>query len=154
MEERIKKVYDALASLCARREYCVSDIKAKALSRLDSDSAAAEELVERLVSERFVSDLRYATAFARDKSSLSAWGPLKISRAKGISEDDIRAALEETDRVKSSDALGRMLRNKWKSLKDDPQGKLKLIRFALSRGYSYDAVRGTVEEIAAGTGID
>ena len=157
MEERIKKVYDALASLCARREYCVSDIKAKGLSRLDSDSAAAEELVERLVSERFVSDLRYATAFARDKSSLSAWGPLKISqalRAKGISEDDIRAALEETDRVKSSDALGRMLRNKWKSLKDDPQGKLKLIRFALSRGYSYDAVRGTVEEIAAGTGID
>lgn len=157
MEERIKKVYDALASLCARREYCVSDIKAKALSRLDSDRAAAEELVERLVSERFVSDLRYATAFARDKSSLSAWGPLKISqalRAKGISEDDIRAALEETDRVKSSEALGRMLRNKWKSLKDDPQGKLKLIRFALSRGYSYDAVRGTVEEIAAGTGID
>lgn len=157
MEERLKKVYDALASLCARREYCVSDIRSKALSRLDCDREGAAEVVDRLIDERFVSDLRYATAYARDKSSLSAWGPLKIRqalRAKGISDDDIRAALEETDHGKSSDALGRMLRNKWKSLKDDPQGKLKLIRFALSRGYSYDAVRGAVEEIASGSGID
>lgn len=150
MDEKLKIVCNSLATLCARREYCVSDIRSKALSRLDSDAAAAAEVVDYLVRERFVSDLRYATAFARDKASLSAWGPLKIRqalRAKGIGEDDIRAALEETDADRSSEALHRILHTKWKSLKDDPQGKLKLIRFALSRGYSYDVVRPAIETV-------
>ena len=40
-----------------------------------------------------------------------------------------------------------MLVNKWKTLADDPQGRLKLIRFALSRGYDYEPVRPIIERI-------
>ena len=41
MTEREKQVYDALSDQCARREYCVSDIRRKALERLEWDAAAA-----------------------------------------------------------------------------------------------------------------
>ena len=74
MTEREKQVYDALSAQCARREYCVSDIRRKALERLEFDAAAADAVVASLVADGYVDDRRYAAAFARDKSALSGWG--------------------------------------------------------------------------------
>ena len=147
-----KKVLSALQALCAKREYCVSDIRRKAIDRLEGDRDAAEELVASLVADKFVDDARYASAFAREKASLQGWGPVKIRfqlRMKGISEADITAALEEIDSDKASARLEKLLENKWRSLADDPQGRLKLIKFALSRGYEYDEVDPLVRRITS-----
>ena len=48
MDEREKKVFDALSAQCAKREYCTADIRRKALERLEWDAAAAEAVVEAL----------------------------------------------------------------------------------------------------------
>ena len=81
MDEREKKVFDALSAQCAKREYCTADIRRKALERLEFDAAAAEAVVSALASEGYVDDRRYAAAFAREKSALSGWGPVKIRTA-------------------------------------------------------------------------
>lgn len=148
MQDSLKPVYDYLSAQCARREYCVSDIKAKAVKRLEGNEQAALEVVNKLVEEGFLSDQRFSIAFARDKSSLGGWGPLKIRNAlymKGIPQKVIEAALAEIDPQKASSVLSRLLQNKWRTLKDDPQGKLKLIRFALSRGYQYDDIKKEID---------
>ena len=119
----------------------------KAFKALDGDSAAADEIVASLVKDRFVDDLRYASAFAREKSSLTGWGPVKIRfalRAKGIGESDISAALEEVDSDKALERLRRLIEQKRKSLEGDPQIRLKLIKFALSRGYDYKDIEKLV----------
>lgn len=119
---------------------------------MEGDTEAAREIVESLVSDSFVSDLRYASAFAREKASLTGWGPIKIRfalSAKKIDKATIDAALEEIEPEKASDKLRRVMEQKWKSLQDDPQGKLKLLKFALSRGYDYDDVRTLAEEICS-----
>ena len=148
MEEKKQRIYSSLENLCAKREYCTSDICKKALDRLDGDSAAAEELVAKLVAEGFVSDLRYASAFAREKASLTGWGPVKIRFALGakhISRDVIDEALGEIDTEKAGARLERLLETKRRSLEGDPQIRLKLIKFALSRGYDYDTVKKFVD---------
>ena len=150
MEERLKKVYDALSAQCAKREYCTADIRRKALERLEWDAAAAEKVVAALVSERFVDDRRYAAAFAREKSALSGWGPVKIRTAllaRGVARDDVQEALGEIDPERAAAKLEKVLEAKWRTLREDPQGRLKLIRFALSRGYDYEPVRPLVERI-------
>lgn len=150
MDARLKKAYDSLSAQCARREYCTSDIMHKALDRLDGDRQAASEVVEMLKKEGFVSDLRYAGAFAREKASLQGWGPVKIRyalSAKGISRADADAAMEEVDKEKAGDRLRRLLEAKDKSLAGDPQRKLKLLKYALSRGYEYDQVRRFVDDL-------
>ena len=152
MDEKAKKVLSRLETQCARREYCVADITAKAVKAMEGDTEAAREIVESLVSDSFVSDLRYASAFAREKASLTGWGPIKIRfalSAKKIDKANIDAALEEIEPEKASDKLRRVMEQKWKSLQDDPQGKLKLLKFALSRGYDYDDVRALAEEICS-----
>ena len=145
-------ILDKLQALCVKREYCTSDIwrKALALCKDDPDgSQKASNLVEALVKDKFVDDLRYSCAYAREKSSLNGWGPLKIRTmlmSKHIDMDIIKQALSEADSSKAERKLEAVLAGKWKSLKDDPQGKYKLIRFALSRGYEYGVIRPLVEK--------
>lgn len=145
-----EQILSALQNLCVRREYCTFDIRRKALDRCEGDAALADEMVTSLKADRFVDDVRYASAFAREKSSLTGWGPVKIRfalRAKGIADSDIAAGLAEIEEDRASSRLASLLQNKWKSLSDDPAGRLKLIRFALSRGYEYSQVEGIVDEI-------
>lgn len=144
MEDKKQRTYSSLENQCAKREYCTSDIYKKALDRLEGDSAAAEEIVAKLIANGFVSDLRYATAFAREKASLTGWGPVKIRfalSAKHIDREVIDEALGEIDAEKADAKLERLLEAKRRSLEGDPQGRLKLIKFALSRGYDYDTVK-------------
>ena len=100
--------------------------------------------------EKYVDDLRYASAYARDKASIQGWGEVKIRymlSAKGVPRDVIDKALEEIDQDKADSRLEKLLQNKLKSLKDDPQCRLKLLRFALGRGYSYDEVNDVVNSL-------
>ena len=150
MDDRIVKVTDRLRGQCSRREYCVSDVYKKALKALEGDADAARQVVDSLVKERYVDDLRYASAFARDKSSIQGWGATKIRymlSAKGVSSDVISQALEEIDEDRASSRLYKLIENKYRSLKDDPQCRLKLLRFALGRGYSYDEVNSVVNQL-------
>ena len=152
MDDAAKKLLCRLQNLCARQECCSADILQKALKALDYDRAAAQEVVDALVADGYVDDARYAAAFAREKSSITGWGPVKIKYAlatKGIKGETAATALEEIDPGRADAKLRKLLENKWKTLKEDPQGKLKLIKFALSRGYEYEQIRGLTEEICS-----
>lgn len=138
-----QKVADRMRGLCSRREYCRQDIMKKVLEALGGDADEAGRIMDRLVEEKYIDDLRYASAFARDKSSIAGWGATKIRymlAAKGIDRETIAAALQEVDEGKASDRLEKLLSAKVRSLKDDPQCRMKLLRFALGRGYQYDEV--------------
>ena len=150
MDEKKLKVLNRLRGLCSRREYCVADVLKKAADGLEGDRAAAQEVVDILVKEKYVDDLRYASAYARDKAAIQGWGEVKIRymlTAKGVSRGIIDMALEEIDQDKADSRLEKLLQNKFKSLKDDPQCRLKLLRFALGRGYGYDEVSKVVDSL-------
>jgi regulatory protein len=147
----MEKALDKMRRLCSRREYCVSDIRTKLMKELDGDVQKVESALNKLKEEKYVDDLRYATAYARDKAAISGWGATKIRymlSAKGVAKDVISEALNEVDEAKASSRLEKLLENKYKSLKNDPQWKIKLLRFALGRGYSYDEVNDQIHRFA------
>jgi regulatory protein len=144
----MEKVLDRMRNLCSRREYCRADIMKKAMSALDGDREKAEKVIEILVAEKYIDELRYASAFARDKSSISGWGETKIRymlTSKGVPREVIDKALEEIDESKAMTRLEKLMENKYRSLKDDPQCRLKMLRFGLGRGYGYDEVSEVLE---------
>ena len=145
-----QKVADRMRALCSRREYCRRDVMKKVLAALDGDVAKAEEIVSKLVEERYVDDSRYAAAFARDKASIAGWGEAKIRymlSSKGIDRELIAQALDEVDDKRAETRLEKLMENKVRSLKDDPQRRLKLLRFGLGRGYSYDQVTEMIDKM-------
>lgn len=153
------KLLDNLRRQCSRREYCSSDIRRKIADacrkspesfRDSSPEALAEEILASLRKDNYLSDARYASAFARDKASLSGWGALKIRHAlasKGISAADMDAALDSVEDEGAKRRLEKLLRTKAVALAGDPQRRLKLLRFALGRGYSYDEVEDLVDAL-------
>ena len=117
---------------------------------MEGDRETAIKLLDELVKDKYVDDLRYATAFARDKASISGWGATKIRYAlsvKGVSREVIDEALCEIDASCAQARLDRLLENKYRSLKEDPQCKLKMLRFGLGRGYSYNEVEAAVRKL-------
>ncbi len=139
-----------LQRLCSRAEYCAQDMYRKALKDLEGDSEAAARVVASLKADKYIDDARYASCFAREKSSLQGWGPIKIRfqlRSKGVSEADIAAGLAEIETPKADAKLRRLVEEKYKTLEGDPQCKLKLLKFVLSRGYEYDQVASVVDEV-------
>lgn len=138
-----------LQKLCSKAEYCSADIYRKALKDLEGDASEAARIVAALVEDRYVDDARYASAFAREKASVQGWGPVKIRfqlRSKGISDAHITTALAEIDSTRADDRLERLLAAKARTLRGDPQIRLKLLKFALGRGYEYSQVEAAIAQ--------
>lgn len=148
--EEYSKVLDRLQAQCSKREYCSSDILRKGLTAFDGDREQATKLLDSLIQDRFVDDLRYATAFAREKSRLTGWGPAKIKYmlvGKGIPRSVVDEALKEVDPDEAQRKMRSVLEAKYKTLAGDPQEKFKLLKFGLIRGYEYEAIAPVVDDI-------
>ena len=147
-ETVLRRVTDRMRALCSKREYCSSDIKKKLNDALEGDNEAVAGILDSLKKDGYVDDSRYASAFARDKSSIAGWGNIKIRHAlaaKGVERDVVEAALKEIDPEKADSRLEKLAANRYKALKDDPQCRLKMLRYLLGRGYSYDEVSSVTE---------
>ena len=148
--EEYSKVLDRLQALCSKRECCGSDIYKKALTAFDGDREQAGRLLQSLLDDGFVDDARYASAYAREKSRLSGWGPAKIRymlAGKGIARTVIAEALKEIDSDEADRRMRSVLEAKYKALAGDPQEKFKLLKFGLTRGYDYDKLAPVVDDI-------
>lgn len=146
----ITSVTDKLRNLCSRREYCSSDIRRKALTALDNDRDSAGKVMDLLIKDKYVDDYRYSCAYARDKASIAGWGPSKIRymlSSKGVDRDVIDRAMLEIDESKADQRLDRLVRSRYASLRNDPQVRVKLLRYVVGRGYSYDDASSVIDEL-------
>lgn len=145
-----EKILDKYRRLCSRREYCSTDLRNRILRDAEGDGQLAGEVLAKLEDDKYFDDLRYCSAFARDKAFIAGWGKKKIAymlAVKGIDKQTIAFALEEIEEDKADVRLEKLLAVKFMSLKNDPQWKMKLIRFAMGRGYDYEQLKRIVEKM-------
>lgn len=150
--DNIKIAQAKMEAICSRREYCTADIREK-LRRYLLPEEAVDGIISSLQRNKYLDDSRYAAAYARDKSSLAGWGARKIEfalRRKGVSSEVIREALCDIDLEKVSERMQEVVLRKWQSLskeEDVEKRRIKTIKFALGRGYSYDDVYAYVRSL-------
>lgn len=140
-----QEAYLRLSALCAQAEHCRHEMLEK-MRRWGLDEAAAERVATRLVSERYVDDERYARAFVRDKLRYQKWGRRKIEQGlwqKHIADDIRQRVLNNVDDEEYLSVLRPLLKQKRKGIKASSDYELnqKLLRFALSRGFTFDIIR-------------
>ena len=152
--KRPKTAEQALSSLmrlCARAERSSGDAM-RLMATWMVPEADRQGVLQRLIKERFIDDSRYAEAFVREKSNLSAWGEYKSRtalRRKGIADDIINSALQQMPTEQNLERLTERLKRKIRTIKYDTtyQLKTKLIRHALSLGFTMDDVLKCVEDV-------
>ena len=140
-----QEAYLTLAALCSQAEHCQWERKEK-MRRWELSDEAQARVMERLIRERYVNDERYARAFVKDKVRYNKWGRRKVEQAlwqKHIDEDIRQRVLDEVDDEEYLTVLRPLLKQKRKSTKASSDYELnqKLLRFALSRGFTFDLIR-------------
>ena len=140
-----QEAYLTLAALCAQAEHCQHEMLEK-MQRWELDDEAQARVMQRLVSERYVDDERYARAFVKDKVRYNKWGRRKVEQAlwqKHIAEDIRQRALDEVEDGEYLSVLRPLLKQKRRTVKaqNDYELNQKLMRFALGRGFTFDIIR-------------
>lgn len=135
----LEKARMRYAALCARSEQCSYDIRTKAL-RAGLSAADTRKLLDYLTENRFLDDVRFAGAFARDKAKFAGWGPVKIKaylRLKQIPDALIAEALDSVPEPVFTQALEKAAAAKSARLDlNDYVDRQKLFRHLVSRGFT------------------
>ena len=134
-----------MAALCAQAEHCQHEMLEK-MRRWELPEEEQARVMQRLVSERYVDDERYARAFVKDKVRYNKWGRRKVEQAlwqKHIDDDIRQRVLDEVEDDEYLAVLRPLLKQKRKSTMaaSDYELNQKLVRFALSRGFTFDIIR-------------
>ena len=136
--------------LCARAEHSAGEIRDK-LRRQGIATADAEAIIARLIKNRFIDDARFARAYVRDKVEFARWGRRKIALGlyqKRVDRSVATEALDEIDPDRYADILRSVLDAKRRTIADANtyEGRTRLFRFAISRGYEPDLVARIIRE--------
>lgn len=139
------EAFGRLTAFCAAGEHCLTEVRER-LRRWNVAPDEAEALVRRLVEEQYINEERYCRAFINDKVRFARWGRLKIAQAlrqKQIASSLYLPLLDELDEAIYSEQLRRLLEAKQREVKgrNAYERKVKLVRFALGRGYEMDEIR-------------
>mgnify|MGYP000467490274 FL=1 len=125
--------------LLTRRDYSRAELQKKLAAHAESAEELASVL-DTLQGERLLSDHRYATQ--RVTARAGRYGDARLKqelRLKGVSDDDIAAALPE-----GGDETERCLavwQRKFGQPAQTPEERAKQMRFLQYRGFSGDAIR-------------
>lgn len=138
------EIYAKMARLCSRSEQCSADIRKKIIA-CDVADDTADEIIEKLVAEKFIDDERYVKAYVADKFKFNQWGRVKMRyylRAKGLSDNVIEMGLDTIDEEKYKKILIKVMKSKAKSIKNKEkfQKMGQVIRFAQNRGFEPELI--------------
>lgn len=116
------------------------------MEKWEIDPAAQERILDYLHREKYVDDERFTRFFSRDKIRYNKWGRRKVEQAlwmKRIPREISTPILDEMEEEMYVDVLRPLLQQKRKSVKakSDYELRMKLIRFALQRGFTMDIIQ-------------
>lgn len=144
-----QQAYQKLAALCARSEHCQQEMLDK-MRQWGVDEEEQAKVMARLVEERYVDDERFTRAFVNDKVRYAKWGRRKIEQALWMKRIDEQLARTVLDEVPDEDYIAILrpaLKQKRRSTKAASEYKMtmKLIKYALSRGFTMDVIKQCME---------
>lgn len=154
MENRelaVKEAYQKMAHLCSRSEQCSADIRKKIIAYELVDEVV-EEIINKLKSEKYLDDKRYAKAYISDKFKFNKWGKIKLRhylKAKGLPDAIILEGLKEIDEERYKTVLVKMMKEKAKTIKkkNKYEKMAQIIRFAQNRGFEPELIHRYMNNI-------
>jgi regulatory protein len=134
--EKIKK-------WCAYQERSQHDTRKK-LMEYGLQPDEAETIIAGLISENYLNEERFATAYASGRFRIKGWGRNKIRsglRLHKVSEACIKSALEKIDEAEYAATLEKLIAKKMKLVKGDEKKKsYAVVSHLVSKGFESDLV--------------
>jgi len=129
---------------CAYQERSHKEVRDKLYS-YGLRTSDVEEILTELITDGFLSEERFARAYAGGKFRMKGWGRIKIQRAleaKGVSTYCIKSGLKEIEKNEYEEKLESLLEKRCSQLEETNvfSQRDKLATFAIQKGYEPDLV--------------
>ncbi|MFZ6050707.1 regulatory protein RecX [Halocola ammonii] len=139
------ETYQRIKKWCDLRERCQSEVRSKLYDwGLYSDEV--ENLIAKLISDNYLDESRFASAYVSGKYRIKHWGKNRIVRElkqRDISSYNINAALKEIDEDEYLRILDYLIEKKVEQVeggKSEFERNGKIARFLINRGFEPDLV--------------
>jgi regulatory protein len=134
-----------LESWCAYQDRSHFEARLK-LKTFTNNQRDIEFIIAELIISNFLNEERFACSYARGKFRIKHWGRTKIVlglKQFQVSEYCIKKAMKEIDGDEYMQVLETILIKKSSSIKEKKSllKKIKLTRYALSRGFENDLIQ-------------
>lgn len=126
---------------CAYQERSCFEIEQK-LTRLGLVDSEIKQTLDCLKAENFINQSRFIEFYISGKARIKSWGEMKIKhglRSHRIGDTEINLGLKTHFADKNKTALKQLINKKRSALEsetDSYKKQAKIIRFALSKGYT------------------
>ena len=136
---------------CVYQDRCHQEVERK-MNEHQLIPEAKEKILLYLMQHNFLNEERFSKSFARGKFRIKNWGKQRITRAlksKNISAYNIKTALKEIEEEEYLQTIYSITENRNNSIaeKNIYKRKKKLQDFLLRKGYEYDLIFKTVNEV-------
>ena len=147
----ILQIKAKMESWCAYQERSHVEARLKLKSFFLNDTEI-EFIIAELISSNFINEERFACAYARGKFRIKHWGRIKILKGLKqfqLSEYCIKKAMKEIDEDEYINVLETILSKKESTIREKNSllKKIKLVKFALSRGFEYDLIQDCLKKL-------
>ena len=147
-----------LGDLCARGEHCSGEMAEK-LRKWGIAADAQERIIDKLIDYKYIDDERFTRSFVRDKIAFNKWGRRKIEQAlwqKRIPQSISQPILDEIEPEEYLNVLRPLLKSKYPTIKaeTDYEHSIKLIRYAMGRGFTLDLIRQGIDDASIADDIN
>ena len=142
--------YEAALSMLDRSAKTAWQISSS-LARKGFVTDAIESVIARLTENRLIDDRHFAERMTESagRSGSGIYAIKQKMRAKGISEDDIEnavSAIDPEEQLAAASALAKKLAPRYSS-EPRPKARAKLSQALARRGFSWDVISSTLENI-------
>ena len=147
----IEEIKRKLERYCVYQDRCHKEIETK-LREFILIEEAKNQIILHLMEHNFVNEERFSKSFARGKFKIKKWGKQRIIRElkfRDITAYNINTALKEIDEEAYLNTIAEIAekRNRLINESDIYKRKKKLSDFLMRKGYEYDLIYKTVNEV-------
>ena len=150
------QAFKKLERFCAYQDRCHQEVRSK-LYDLGLYGADVDQVMARLIEDRYLDEERFARSFARGKFRMKSWGRMRITselKQRDVSSYCIRKALEEIDEAAYENALRELMLKRLQSsrsasLDSDYARQQDLIRLAYRKGFESELAQRVAQELVA-----
>tara|TARA_B100001057_G_scaffold426980_1_gene451462 strand:+ start:34 stop:501 length:468 start_codon:yes stop_codon:yes gene_type:complete len=145
-----KAILEKMRSYCMYQERCVQEVKKK-LTRLQVVPKTKSKIINHLIADDYLNEVRFAKSFIQGKLRIKKWGRIKLNyelRIRGVKKFIIDQEINKISKEDYYEYFNQFSNNKIKTLKGSKeQKKRSFINYFTYRGWENNLVYEKLNEI-------
>ena len=145
-----KVILEKMRSYCMYQERCILEVKKK-LSRLHVVPKSKSKIIDRLIEDNYLNEVRFSKSFIQGKLRIKKWGRIKLNyelKMRGVKKFIIDEEINKISKRDYYDYFNEFSINKIKTLKGSKeQKKRSFVNYFTYRGWENNLIYEKLNEI-------